>query len=118
MDNSVMENVSDTNQAQVNETPAAAQERLFKQSELNDIVGKRVNEAVESYKRQNQQTQQPQSQQVNHTQSSGLSEDDVKRLTSEELARQREQWSREVQEKADAEMAQRIVNSYKEKIAP
>ena len=109
-----MDNVSDTNQTQAQETAQQIQERLFKQSEVNEIVGKRVNEAVESYKR-NQQQQQPASQpQTSKT----LSEDDVKRLTGEELARQRDQWTREAQEKADAEIAQRIVNTYKDKIAP
>lgn len=112
-----MENVSDAIQTQVQETAQQAQERLFKQSELNEIVGKAKHDAVESFKRQQSQNQAP--QQSNQTQNSkSLSEDDVKRLTTEELNRQRENWNREAQEKTDAEMAQRIVNSYKEKIAP
>jgi hypothetical protein len=119
MDNSVMDNVSDTNQAQVQETAQQAQERLFKQSELNEIVGRAKHDAVESFKRQQQTQYAQQAPQSNQTQNSkSLSEDDVKRLTSEELARQRDQWTREAQEKADADIAQRIVNSYKEKIAP
>lgn len=119
MDNSVMDNVSDTTQAQVQETAQQAQERLFKQSELNEIVGRAKHDAVESFKRQQQSQYAQQAPQSNQAQSSkSLSEDDVKRLTSEELARQRDQWTREAQEKADAEVAQRIVNSYKEKIAP
>lgn len=120
MDNSAMDSMSDTNQSASQGQEAAqlqqqAQERLFKQSELNEIVGRAKHDAVESYKRNQQpmQAQSPQSQT-----SRTLSEDDVKRLTSEELSRQREQWTREAQEKADAEVAQRIVNSYKEKIAP
>ena len=119
MDNSVMDNVSDTTQAQVQETAQQAQERLFKQSELNEIVGRAKHDAVESFKRQQQTQYAQQAPQSNQAQSSkSLSEDDVKRLTSEELARQRDQWTREAQEKADAEIAQRIVSSYKEKIAP
>lgn len=119
MDNSVMDSVSDTTQAQVQETAQQAQERLFKQSELNEIVGRAKHDAVESFKRQQQTQYAQQAPQSNQTQSSkSLSEDDVKRLTSEELARQRDQWTREAQEKADADIAQRIVNSYKEKIAP
>lgn len=114
-----MDNVSDTTQAQVQETAQQAQERLFKQSELNEIVGRAKHDAVESFKRQQQTQYAQQAPQSNQTQSSkSLSEDDVKRLTSEELTRQRDQWTREAQEKADAEIAQRIVNSYKEKIAP
>jgi hypothetical protein len=118
MDNMVMENVSETNQTQA-ESAQQVQERLFKQSELNEIVGKVRHEAVESYKKQQQSQYAQQNQQPNYPQNSkSLSEDDVKRLTSEELSRQRDQWTREAQEKADAEVAQRIVNSYKEKIAP
>lgn len=119
MDNSVMDNASDTNQAQVQETAQQAQERLFKQSELNEIVGRAKHEAVESFKRQQQTQYAQQAPQSNQAQSSkSLSEDDVKRLTGEELSRQRNEWTREAQERADAEIAQRIVNSYKEKIAP
>ena len=119
MDNSVMDNVSDTTQAQVQETAQQAQERLFKQSELNEIVGRAKHDAVESFKRQQQSQYAQQAPQSSQTQSSkSLSEDDVKRLTGEELSRQRNEWTREAQEKADADIAQRIVNSYKEKIAP
>jgi len=119
MDNSVMDNVSDTTQAQGQETAQQAQERLFKQSELNEIVGRAKHDAVESFKRQQQTQSAQQAPQSSQAQSSkSLSEDDVKRLTGEELARQRDQWTREAQEKADAEIAQRIVSSYKEKIAP
>jgi hypothetical protein len=119
MDNSVMDNVSDTNQTQVQETPQQAQERVFKQSELNEIVGRAKHDAVESFKRQQQTQYAQQVPQSNQAQSSkSLSEDDVKRLTGEELSRQRNEWTREAQERADAEIAQRIVNSYKEKIAP
>ena len=114
-----MDNVSDTNQTQVQETPQQAQERVFKQSELNEIVGRAKHDAVESFKRQQQTQYAQQVPQSNQAQSSkSLSEDDVKRLTGEELSRQRNEWTREAQERADAEMAQRIVNSYKEKIAP
>jgi hypothetical protein len=119
MDNSVMDNTSDMTQTQ-GETTQQAAERLFKQSELNEIVGRAKHEAVDSYKRQQQaQYVTPQPQQSQEAQySRSLSEDDVKRLAGEELSRQREHWTREVQEKSDAENAQRIVNSYKEKIAP
>ena len=119
MDNSVMDNVSDTTQTQVQETAQQTQERLFKQSELNEIVGRAKHDAVESFKRQQQSQYAQQAPQSSQTQSSkSLSEDDVKRLTGEELSRQRNEWTREAQEKADADIAQRIVNSYKEKIAP
>jgi hypothetical protein len=118
MDNENVNSASDINQIQ-EETTQQIQERLFKQSELNEIVGRAKHEAVESFKRQQQSTQtQPPIQSGQTSNYRSLSEDDVKRLTSEELSRQLDQRTREVQEKADAELAQRIVNSYKEKIAP
>jgi len=116
MDNSVMDNTSELTQTPV-ETAQQTQERLFKQAELNEIVGRAKHDAVESYKRQQQQTQQ-QAPQFNQAPSSkALSEDDVKRLTGEELHRHREEWTREAQERMNAEAAERIVNSYKEKIS-
>lgn len=123
MDNSVMDNTSDnTNQSQVQETAQQVSERLFKQSELNEIVGRAKHDAVESFKRQQQNqyaSQSNQAPQVNQNQNAkSLSEDDIKRLAGEELSRQRDQWSKESQERSDAEMAQRIVSAYKEKIAP
>lgn len=118
-----MDNASGTAQTQA-ETQAQ-QERMLPQSQVNDIVGKAKQEAaeraVEAYKRQQQQQQPNYADPINYGTNQShksLSEDDVKRLTSEELSRQREQWSREYQEKADAEAAQKIVNAYKEKIAP
>jgi hypothetical protein len=116
MDNSVMDNASDMTQAPV-ETAQQTQERLFKQAELNEIVGRAKHDAVESYKRQQQQTQQPAQQYSQAPSSKALSEDDVKRLTGEELNRYREEWTRESQERMNAEAAERIVNSYKEKIS-
>src|SRR5690606_8153406 len=122
MDNSVMDNTSGTTQTQA-ETQAQ-QERMLPQSQVNDIVGKAKQEAaeraVEAYKRQQQQQNSSYGDHTNYGTNQShktLSEDDVKRLTGEELSRQREQWSKEYQEKADAEAAQKIVNSYKEKIA-
>ncbi len=121
MDNSVMDSaVSDTNQ-----TPAQAaqvtNERLFKQAELNEIVGRAKHDAVESFKRQQEQHQQqpyvqPQST-ISQSSQKALSEDDVKRLTSEELGRQREDWEKQNLERQHADAAQRIVNAYKDKIA-
>lgn len=101
------------------ETAQQTQERLFKQAELNEIVGRAKHDAVESFKRQQaQQQQQYTPQQSSQAPSSkSLSEDDVKRLTGEELNRHRDEWTREAQERANAEAAQRIVTSYKEKIS-
>jgi hypothetical protein len=112
MDNSVIENASDTTQTQVDTAPT---ERTFKQSELNEIVGRVRQEAAESAKRQLQSQQPPP---VQNQTTKSLSEDDVKRLTGQELERQREVWMKETQERNDAQTAERIVAAYKEKISP
>lgn len=115
MENSVMDNASDVSQAPVEPVVQQQAERVFKQSELNEIVGRAKHEAVESFKRQ-------QSQQVMQTQQPAndkryLSEDDIRRLAAEELSKQRAESDKEAQERAHAEAAQRIVDTYKQKIA-
>lgn len=117
MDNSNMDvTASDMSQAPAEVIAQQAAERIFKQSELNEIVGRAKHEAVESYKRQHAQTiQQPSAQSAQQQRS--LSEDDVKRLTGEELHRQREEWERQALERQQSEMATRIVTSYNDKIA-
>lgn len=119
MDNSVMDNTaSDTNQAPV-EQVSQSNERLFKQSELNEIVGRAKHDAVESFKRQSTQQQASQQQAAPEPMHShkSLSEDDVKRLTTEELNRQREDWERQNLERQQADAAKRIVSSYQDKIS-
>jgi len=107
MDNVMSENENfNTNQGSVEQT-AKPQERTFRQSDLNDIVGRAKHEAVESYKRQN----------ANVSHQSGMSEDEVRRLTSEEVSRQRDKWQAEQQEAANAATVQRIVSAYQSKIA-
>lgn len=109
-----MDNASDMNQPPVEPVVQQQAERLFKQSELNEIVGRAKHEAVESFKRQQQQVQQP--QQAANSQRY-LSEEDIKRVAAEELSRQKSEWEKESLERAYAEAAQRIVDTYKQKIA-
>jgi hypothetical protein len=105
-------NESTVNSEHQAETSTQKEERLFRQAELNEIVGRAKHEAVESYKRQhqNQASSSPPAMR------SGMSEDDVRRLTSEELSRQRETWEKESRERMNAEAAERVVNAYREKI--
>jgi hypothetical protein len=119
MDNSGMDTTaSDISQTPVQEVVQQQNERLFKQSEINEIVGRAKHDAVESFKRQNtQQTSQQQYAQQPQAQRDALSQDDVRRLASEELSRQRDDWEKQTLERHQADAAQRIVNTYKEKIA-
>jgi len=119
MDNSGMDTTaSEISQTPVQEVVQQQNERLFKQSEINEIVGRAKHDAVESFKRQNtQQTSQQQYAQQPQAQRDALSQDDVRRLASEELSRQRDDWEKQTLERQQADAAQRIVNTYKEKIA-
>jgi hypothetical protein len=115
-----MDNAPVTSQAP--EVEAAPQERMLSQSTVNELIGtakreaaeKAAARAVEEYKRQQADTQAP-AQSYNSQRA--LSEDDVKRLTGEELNRQKSEWERQTQERMQAEAAERIVKTYNDKIA-
>lgn len=121
MDNTVMDNAPAT-QAQ-DATPPAT-ERMLSQSTVNELIGNAKREAaekaaaraVEDYKRQHMADTSHQQQQAYGT-PKHLSEDDVKRVTSEELNRQKSEWERQTQERMQTEAAERIVRSYTDKIA-
>lgn len=106
-----MEDVS--SQVAMDVVDNTAKERVFTQSELNEIVGRAKREAAESVRRQAQQSSPAPQQQVQQ----GFSEEHVRKLASEELMRQRQAWEQDMREKADAESARRVVESYKAKIA-
>lgn len=120
MDNVVMDNAPVT---QAQETAPLAAERMLPQSTVNELIGNAKREAaekaaaraVEEYKRQ--QVADTSSQQQNYGTPRYLSEDDVKRVTSEELNRQKSEWEKQTQERIQTEAAERIVRSYTEKIA-
>lgn len=114
-----MDNAADTNQTQVTDNTQASHEKMIPQSQVNDIVGSAKREAaekaVEAYKRQQAQSSQ------HHIPDSSLhrsiSEDDIKRVTGEELKRQLSQLEQQAIERANTEAANRIVGTFKEKIA-
>lgn len=123
MDNSIMDNAPVLNQEPVEPPISQNTERMLSQSTVNELIGnakreaaeKAATRAVEEYKRQQGQQQQ----QANYAapQYSGLSEADVKRLTGEELNRQKSEWERQSTERQQAEAAERIVRNYNDKIA-
>lgn len=99
---------------------AVPTERTFRQSELNEIVGKvrqeARQEAIENYKRQQQsaQAQQPQSQ----PHQAYMPETDIRRMASEEAQRLRDEWVKDAQSKSEAQNAERIVQNFWDKLAP
>ena len=111
--------MSDMEPGSVQDLPSEPAEKVLKQSEVNEIVGRAKAEAasraVEQYKRQ-QTDSQPQPQHTNY--SSELSEDRIRKLAAEEAKILRDQWRSEAQTEFDTQAAQRIVKQFYEKIAP
>ena len=97
-------------------------ERTFKQSEVNDLI-KRVKHE-ESQKRDRLYQEQPQyaaekygSQPTYREQQQSLPESDIRRMAAEEAQRLRDQWVADAQGKSEQENAQRIVQSFWDKIS-
>jgi|GEM_PF-899289 hypothetical protein len=113
------------------QAPAEA-ERTFKQSEVNELVGRAKSEAIERFRRetamsshqqpqtpQHQQTpyQQPQGQQPQQSsQYNGMSEHEFRRMAAEEAQRLRNEWQQESQRSAEEQNAQRIASEFFTKI--
>lgn len=104
----------------VQETPQqASEERLLRQSEVNEIVGSAKHEAVERYKRQQaQQTQQP-TERVNlsQTHAQNYSQDEIRRVAAEEAQRLRDQWVQDTQRANDEQQARSFAQSFYSKLA-
>ncbi len=120
--------------APVNTSSAPAQsapteaERTFRQSEVNDLVGRAKSEAIERYKRetsmsshnyqpQQQQPIQPHNQQsYTPPQQPSISQDEVRRLAGEETQRLRNEWIQESHRNAEEQNAQRIASEFFTKV--
>jgi hypothetical protein len=86
-------------------------ERTFKQSEVNDLIGRAKSEALERYKRESSiASHQPQQQQ--HYQPQHRSDEDIRRLAAEETQRLRDEWSQESQRNAEVQSAQRMAQEF------
>jgi hypothetical protein len=101
-------------------TPAetAQQEKMLRQSEVNDIVGRAKAEAgaraVEQYKRSQQESQQSQQTNNNHD---AMTEERIRKLAGEEAARLRSEWMAQQQTQHETESAKRIVKTFYDKIS-
>lgn len=100
-------------------------ERTFKQSEVNDLVGRAKSEAVDRYKREssiashnvsNQQQQQPyipqNMQQQYQPPAYSASQDEIRRLAAEEAHRLRNEWIQDANRSAQEQDAQRIASEF------
>lgn len=90
-------------------------ERTFRQSEVNDLIGKVRREEAEKASRL--RVEQPQYAEQKYGQQQHLSESEIKRLASEEIQKQREAWQAETQSKYEQDNAARIVKNFWDKVA-
>jgi hypothetical protein len=99
-------------QPQVQETAQVEQpqEKMFRQNDVNDIVGRAKREAVESYKRQ-------QAQQLQYGSQYSVSEEQIKKLASEEIQRQRDVWVQEQERQIQEKEVQRVISAYQNKLS-
>jgi len=88
------------------QAPASTEERLFRQSDLNEIVGREKHEAVERYKRSLDKDVNVQSPQHE------ISEDRLRKIAAEETVRLRDEWSRKQHEEVEEREAHRIANDF------
>jgi len=113
-----MDNASEMSQTQVEPITQAQAEKMVPQSQVNEIAAaarkQGAERAVEEYKRQ----QASSYVQQNHEPTSyrNVSEDDIKRVTGDEIKRHFGQIEQETQERANAEAANRIVGMFRDKI--
>lgn len=108
--------------APVSQDTSASAEKMLKQSEVNDIVGRRSQEAatraVEQYKRSQESNQSSQqSQTIQPQQNYSMSEERYRQVAAEEAQRIRDQERSEWQTRSETENAQRIVKNFYDKIA-
>lgn len=95
------------------------EERVFKQTEVNDLIGRAKSEAVERFKRessiashQTNQQQQPSSQNTY-----GSSQEEmVRRLAGEEAQKLRNQWIEEANTRHQQQEAEKVANEFIQKI--
>lgn len=102
-------------------------ERVLRQSEVNDIVKRAKLSAVDDYKRL--QSEQPnyfnqkygdgvQTQQPVNQNASTPNETHYRQIAAQEAQRLRDEWVQEARTKSEAEHAQRIVQNFWSKISP
>ena len=121
MDNQVMDNASEMNQT-ANEP--VIQEKLIPQSQVNEIVGHAKREAaaraVDAYRQQNQASSpaydSAPKQSYEQPSNRFMSEEDIKRLTGDEIKRHLRQLEQDAQERANVEAARRVIDQFGAKV--
>lgn len=111
--------------APVAQAPAPTEEKIFKQSDVNNLVARKKAEAVEEYKRM--QVEQPHYAQQKYGDSGQTqptynppqhnSEAEMRRLAAEEAQKHFEKVNQDIRSKYEAEQAQKTVQNFYNKIA-
>lgn len=121
-----MSQAQDTNVSQP--TPMEVktpEERTFKQSEVSNLVSRAKNEAVETYRRQQQERpeyveqkygSQPQVQNQTQPTNSSSHDDRIRQVAAEEAKRHYENVRQEAYQRSQDEMAQRTVQNFRNKV--
>lgn len=93
-------------------------EKSLPQSQVNELVGRAKHEAIESYKRQqaNSQGQAAPSNYRNENAES-MSESNYRKIAAEEAQRLRDQWVSDANSRSEQDNAQRIVQTFWDKMA-
>lgn len=89
---------------------ATPEERVFRQSDLNEIVGREKHEAVERYKRNLEKDN------VNQSHNHEISEDRFRSIAMEEARRHSEELLRQQQEKIEMQEATRFAHDFGSKL--
>jgi hypothetical protein len=98
---------------------AAPEERTFKQSEVSGLVSRAKHEAVESYRRQQQEQPQYVEQKYGQApvqQQQYAPDDRIRQVAAEEAKRHFETVRQEAYQKSQDEMAQRTVQNFRTKV--
>jgi hypothetical protein len=117
-------NVSQPAPSQTSSAPApqASEERTFRQNEVSDLVRRAKSEAVESYRRQQQEQPQYVAQKYGDQQQPAMQQptespdDKIRRLASEAAQSQIEKVRQDYLQKSQDEMAQRTVQNFTNKV--
>lgn len=88
-------------------SPVTSEEKLLKQSEVNDLVGAAKHEAVERYKRA-----QAQPQGMQQTSTNGMTAEEVQKIVGERIQQSRNDWIEEQRQQTERQDANRIVNEF------
>lgn len=94
--------------------PQSAEEKVLRQSEVNELVGRARHEAVERYKRQQQQAPEQASREASNT--SGMSHDDINRIAQDAAQKFIKQQMEEAQRKSLEQEAHRVINEFNTKM--